>query len=145
MRVYNGGTYDLLHVGHLYVFKQMRDWAGRDGEVIIGLNTDEFVEEFKGHKTVQSYLERSEILSAIKYIDRIVPNVGGKDSTIVLDAIRPDYIAAGHDWYSPDDEKYCKQMGFTKEWLRDRDISLVYMKWMPGYSSTNIRSNAGSV
>ena len=145
MIVYNGGTYDLLHVGHLYVFRQCRELAGPGGEVVIGLNTDEFVEEFKEHKTVQSYLERSEILSAIKHIDRVIPNVGGRDARIAVEAIRPDIIAVGNDWYSVNDEKYCKQMGFTRDWLMERSISLRYMKWMPGYSSTNIRNAAGGV
>lgn len=141
MRVYNGGTYDLLHPGHLYVFRQLRRLAG-DGEVVIGLNTDEFVAEFKGHAPVQSYLERSEVLAACRYIDRVVPNVGGADSKPVLEAVAPDILAAGHDWYSPDHSRYCLQMGFTTQWLDEHRIQLVYLDWLPGHSSTNLRQIA---
>jgi cytidyltransferase-like protein len=141
MIVYNGGTFDLLHPGHLYVFRQLRVLAG-DGEVIIGLNTDEFVAEFKGHAPVQSYLERSEVLAACRYIDRVVPNLGGADSRPVLEAVGPDIIAVGQDWYSSDDSRYCQQMGFTREWLREHHIRLVYMDWLPGHSSTNLRATA---
>ena len=139
MRVYNGGTYDLLHPGHLYVFRQLRALGD---EVVIGLNTDEFVAEFKGHPPVQSYLERSEVLAACRYIDHVVPNVGGADSKPVLEAVAPDILAAGHDWYSPDDARYCRQMGFTREWLDEHRIQLVYLDWLPGHSSTNLREIA---
>lgn len=145
MIVYNGGTYDLLHVGHLRVLRKCRELAGPGGEVVIGLNSDDFVAEFKGHPTVQPYAERSEILSALRYVDRVIPNVGGPDSRPTLEAVNPDVIAVGHDWYSPDDSRYCTQMGFTREWLAERGIRLVYLDWVPGRSSTQVRATASEV
>lgn len=142
LRVYNGSTFDLLHTGHLYVLRQMRELAGVSGEVIIGLNTDEFVEQFKGHKPVQPYAERAEIIAAIRYVDRVVPNVGGADSRVVLEAVMPDIIAVGYDWWSPDDSKYFRQMGFDQSWLDDHGMSLVYLRWLSGRSSTKLRGIA---
>jgi len=144
MRVYNGGTYDLLHPGHLYVLRQCRALAGQ-GEVVVGLNTDDFVERFKGHRPVQGYLERAEVLAACRYVDRVVPNLGGKDSRPILEVVAPDVIAVGRDWYSPDDALYCAQMGFTSQWLAERHIRLHYLDWLPGYSSTNLRAVASSL
>lgn len=141
-RVYNGGTYDLLHRGHLFVFRQMRQLAGPVGTVIIALNTDEFVGEFKDHPPVQSYQDREAVLLGLRDIDEVIPNVGGPDARPAIEAAHPDIIAAGWDWYSPDDSRYCRQMGFTKEWLADHDIRLVYLDWMEGYSSTNLRATA---
>lgn len=141
-RVYNGGTYDLLHAGHVFAFRQMRDWVGTRGEVVIGLNRDAFVERFKGHPTVQSLADRIEVVSSIRYVDRVVENFGDEDSKAVLELIRPDIIAVGHDWWSLDDSRYCQQMGFTPEWLRERQIVLRYMAWMPDRSSTNLRQGA---
>lgn len=144
-RVYNGGTYDLIHVGHLYVLRQLRELAGPDGEVIIALNTDEFVEEFKHHRPVQGYLERAEVLSAIRYVDRVIPNLTGADSKPTIESVMPDIIAAGWDYFSPGDERYCRQMQFTPEWLAERNIELRYLKWLPGRSSTNVRKIASAV
>lgn len=141
-RVYNGGTYDLLHAGHVYAFRQMRDMAGVRGEVVVSLNTDDFVARFKGHPTVQTLAERMEIVAAVRYVDRVVVNWGDEDSKPVLDLVRPDIIAVGHDWYSDDDERYCTQMGFDLEWLSKRGIALRYMKWMPERSSTRLRQIA---
>jgi len=140
-RVYNGGTYDLLHAGHLFAFRQMRQIAGPSGEVIIGLNTDSFVERFKGHETVQKLEERMEIVAALRLVDRVVVNTGDEDSKPVLEAVMPDVIAVGADWWSPDDEKYCRQMGFDHVWLAQRGIELRYMLALPGRSSTKIRDS----
>jgi cytidyltransferase-like protein len=142
MIVYNCGTYDLLHPGHLHVFRQLRRIAGPEGVVIVGLNPDDFVAQFKGHPPVQTYAERFEMLTAIRDIDIVVENTGGADARPTIEAVDPDVIAAGHDWYSPDDSKYCTQMGFTKEWLAEHRIGLVYLDWLDGYSSTNIRATA---
>jgi len=145
VRVYNGASMDLLHSGHLYVIRQMRALAGADGAVIIGLNTDEFIAEFKGHPPVQSLAERMEIVSAIRDVDCVVVNIGGKDSKPVLEMVRPDIIAVGQDWYSVDDSKYCRQMGFDRAWLEDRRIRLHYMDWLPDRSSTNLRVIAKAI
>lgn len=142
MKVLNCGTYDLLHPGHLYVFRQLRSMVGFDGVVVVGLNGDDFVEEFKGHRPVQSYQERFEMLSAIRDIDHVVENIGGADARPMIELVRPDIIAAGHDWYSVDHSRYCKQMGFTLDWLDEWGIELRYLDWRPGYSSTNIRAVA---
>lgn len=138
-RVYNGGTYDLLHAGHLYAFQQMRDLAGPTGEVIVGLNRDEFVARFKGHAPLQSLVERMEVVAALRLVDRVVVNAGDEDSRPVLDVVMPDVIAVGHDWWSVDDSRYCEQMGFTPEWLAERAMRLHYLRWLPGRSSTGLR------
>lgn len=148
-RVYNGGTYDLLHAGHLFAFFQMRAMAGKDGEVIIGLNTDEFVERFKGHPTVQSLAERIEIVSAIRYVDRVVVNVGNEDAKPILELVRPDIIAVGFDWWDgPANSdmgewgRYLEQMDIDFVWLGERGMHLRHMAWAPDRSSTRLRQLA---
>lgn len=146
MRVYNGGTYDLLHPGHLYVLRECRRLAGPGGEVIVALNLDDFVERFKGHRPVQPYLERSEVLSASRLVDRVIPNLGGEDSKPAIEAVMPDIILAGADWQSDDDERYFAQMGFDWAWLHERGIGLRYCpRLVPGRSSTNLRTIAREV
>ena len=142
MIVYNGGTYDLLHPGHLYVFRQLRELAGPDGQVVVALNTDEFVAQFKGHPPVQSYEERREVLLGLRDVDRVVCNFGGADSKHAIEFVKPDIIAAGRDWWSEDDSKYLTQMGFDWPWLDARGIKLVYLDWLDGHSSTNLRATA---
>jgi cytidyltransferase-like protein len=142
MIVYNGGTYDLLHPGHLFVFRQMRELAGPDGSVVIALNTDAFIEEFKGHPPVQVYEERLTVLLGLRDVDEVIPNFGGADSRPTIDAVGPDIIAVGRDWWSEDDSKYLNQMGMDWPWLDARGIRLVYLDWKEGHSSTNLRATA---
>lgn len=144
MRVYVGGSFDLLHHGHRYMLRSARDIATVDGEVIVSLNTDDFHLAYKGRLPVQSYLERSEALTACRDVDRVIPNVGGADSRPALEAVMPDVLLAGADWYSPEDSLYCAQMGLTADWLDERGIELRYMRRrIPGYSTTRLRTVAG--
>ncbi|HPM53978.1 MAG: Phosphopantetheine adenylyltransferase [Euryarchaeota archaeon ADurb.Bin009] len=56
MRVMVGGTFDPLHAGHRKLLSRSFELAGPDGEVVIGLTTDEFAGA-KVHP-VRSYQER---------------------------------------------------------------------------------------
>ncbi|MGB4050897.1 MAG: phosphopantetheine adenylyltransferase [Methanoculleus sp.] len=56
MKVMVGGTFDPLHAGHKTLLTRSFELAGPDGEVIIGLTTDEFAGA-KVHP-VRSYQER---------------------------------------------------------------------------------------
>ncbi|MFY9194824.1 MAG: phosphopantetheine adenylyltransferase [Methanoculleus sp.] len=56
MKVMVGGTFDPLHAGHKKLLTRSFELAGPDGEVIIGLTTDEFAGA-KVHP-VRSYQER---------------------------------------------------------------------------------------
>ena len=145
--VYTGGTFDLFHEGHLELLEACRRMAG-DGKVIVAVNTDEFIERFKHRKPVQSFRERKLMLEACKYVDAVIPNIGEEDSTITIDGWRNnfkefgivneiDIVAIGSDWAGRD---YYGQMGFTKEWLDERNIVLVYVDRRTGQSTTNLKN-----
>ena len=73
--MYSGGTFDLFHSGHVKFLKSCRRIAGKDGKVIIALNTDEYIEAYKGKAPVMSYEERKTVLLGCKYVDFVVPNL----------------------------------------------------------------------
>jgi glycerol-3-phosphate cytidylyltransferase len=130
--VYTGGTFDLPHPGHYRLLERAADF----GKVVVALNTDEFIYNYKGKYPVLTYNEREEILMACKWVDRVIPNFGGEDSTISIDMVKPDYIIIGSDWARRD---YYKQMGFTQDWLDERGIGLIYVPYTKGISSTDIK------
>ena len=72
--IYTGGTFDLLHKGHIRFLKSCRKLAGEDGRVVVSLNTDEFIEAYKGKPPVMTFDERQELLLATKYVDFVVTN-----------------------------------------------------------------------
>jgi glycerol-3-phosphate cytidylyltransferase len=133
--VYTGGTFDLFHSGHVNLLKRCREIAG-DGLVVVSLNTDDFILQFKNKKPVCSEDERAEVLLACRYVDRVVMNVGGADSKIAIDQVQPNYIVVGSDWAEKD---YYAQMSFDQSWLDERGIGLVYVPYTKTISSTAIK------
>lgn len=146
--VYSGGTFDLFHEGHVELLKACKKIAGADGKVVIGLNGDEFIERFKGKRPVQSFRERKLVLESCRYVDLVLDNFGEELSTLTIDSVTSelyrafdygksvDIVAIGTDWAARD---YYAQMGFTKEWLDERDINLIYIDRRTGQSTTNLK------
>ena len=137
LRVYTGGTFDLFHVGHLNLLKRCHEIAGWTGQVIVSLNTDEFVYKYKGKNPVIPYEDRKAILESCKYVDLVMENYGQEDSKqSILLAQLIDIIAIGSDWARKD---YYKQMNFDQDWLDSQRISLIYIPYTSGISSTKIK------
>ena len=132
LKVYTGGTFDLIHSGHVNFLRQ----CAMLGRVIISLNTDEFIEQYKGKRPIMSYDERLEVLSEFRCVSSVIPNTGGIDSKVAIEEVNPDIIAIGSDWARKD---YYKQMGFTQDWLDKRDIMLLYIPYTDGISTTEIK------
>ena len=67
---YVPGVFDLFHVGHLNL---LRNAKSRCEYLIAGVLTDELVEYFKKRTPVIPYAQRAAVVSAIEYVDRVVP------------------------------------------------------------------------
>jgi len=135
-RVYTGGTFDCFHAGHANFLRQCRGLAGEDGEVVVSLNTDEFVTMYKGRPPVISYQDRKAVLEAVRFVDRVVPNTGGPDSRPTIRSVNPSIVAIDTGWAKLD---YYAQMGFTQAWLDSEGILLCYLPRLEGISTTEIR------
>jgi cytidyltransferase-like protein len=132
LKVYTGGTFDLFHSGHVAFLRK----CALVGSVTVSLNTDEFIKAYKGRSPVMSYAEREAVLLGCKYVDAVVPNVGGADSKIAIELAAPDFVIIGSDWARRD---YYKQMQFDQDWLDERDISLAYIPYTSGISTTDLK------
>jgi len=137
LRVYTGGSFDLFHSGHVRFLERCKTLAGEDGQVIVSLNTDEFIKAYKGKGLVMNYEERKSVLLSCRYVDDVVANLGGADSRLAIDLARPDLVVIGSDWARKD---YYSQMGFDQDWLDERGIGLCYIPYTQGISSTDIKS-----
>ena len=140
MKVYTGGTFDLFHTGHVNLLKWCKVLAGSGGRVIVGLNTDEFVERYKHIMPTVSYEDRKTVLLGCRYVDDVVKNEGDEDSKPAIIRVDPDMIVIGSDWHGRD---YLAQMQFTWDWLREHHIVLTYVPNTPEISSTDIRGRLG--
>lgn len=136
LTVYTGGTFDLFHAGHVNFLKR----CAEIGDVVVSLNTDEFIAEYKGKPPVMSYSERSIVLGACRYVSEVIPNIDGADSKTAIELVRPDIIAIGTDWARKD---YYAQMNFTQDWLDERGIGLLYIPYTVGVSTTELKRRVG--
>lgn len=122
----------MFHSGHVAFLRK----CALVGSVTVSLNTDEFIHAYKGKPPVMSYAEREAVLLACRYVDAVVPNVGGDDSTIAIEAVQPDIIIIGSDWARRD---YYAQMGFDQDWLDEHGIGLAYIPYTQGISTTDLK------
>jgi glycerol-3-phosphate cytidylyltransferase len=132
LRVYTGGTFDLFHPGHLAFLQRCKSF----GSVVVSLNTDEFIEKYKGKPPVMNFSEREAVLLGCRYVDQVVANTGGADSRPAIELVQPDLIVIGSDWASKD---YHAQMGFDQAWLDSRNIGLCYIPYTKGVSTTSLK------
>jgi len=125
MKVLTMGTFDLLHVGHIELFNYCKMF----GDLVIGLNTDEFVLQYKGKLPVQNYVTRWDNIVRFVGIEARKNEESGKD---LIGWVEPDMIVVGMDWHERD---YLKQIGVTGKFLNDNNIILVYAPRTTGVSS----------
>ena len=74
-----------------------------------------------------------------RHVDQVIPNYHGEDSKPTILQVNPDIIAIGDDWAKKD---YYGQMNFTQDWLDQNDITLVYLPYKKGISSSIIRQKS---
>lgn len=133
-KAYCGGTFDLLHPGHVRFFRWVHD---NFDYLIVGLNTDDFVEKYKGKPPAQPYAEREEMLRACRWVNDVVPNIGGADSRPAIDNVRGvTHIVNGSDW---DRQRLMQQMGLTEHYLELRNIRIALCPLERLFSTTELK------
>ena len=118
------GTFDLLHYGHINIFKRAKALGDK---LIVGLSTDEF-NAIKGKKSYFSYEERKLLLDAIKYIDEVIPETEWEQKVKDVKKYNVDIFVMGDDWKGKFD--------FLKEYCE-----VVYLPRTPEISTTKIKND----
>ena len=87
------GTFDILHLGHLNLFKQAKQLGDK---LVVVVARDCNVKKVKGQKTMHNEKERLEFLRHIDLVDGVM--LGDKrDMYKVIGKVKPDLIALGYD------------------------------------------------
>lgn len=116
------GTFDLLHIGHIRLLKRAKRLGD---ELIVGLSTDEF-NKIKHKTSFFDYDVRKEILEAIKYVDKVIPEENWEQKVSDIQKFSIDLFVMGSDWQGEFDhlESYCK----VKYLERTKNISTSLLK-----------------
>lgn len=93
--VFTNGCFDILHVGHIRVFRE----AKKRGDIlIVGLNSDASVKKLKGPtRPLVPVKERAELLANLELVDYVVVFAEETPENLIR-AIRPDVLVKGADY-----------------------------------------------
>lgn len=121
-KVITYGTFDLLHYGHINLFKRARALGDF---LIVAVSTDEFnlIKEKKSHF---SYKYRKQMVEAIRYVDEVIPENSWEQKIEDIKKGDIDIFVIGDDWKGKFDylSDYCE---------------VVYLERTPEVSTTKIK------
>ena len=121
------GTFDLFHVGHVRLLKRLADLGD---ELVVAVSTDEF-NALKGKTSIISYEDRAEIVSAVRYVDKVIPENGWDQKRQDIIDHGVDVFAMGSDWAGKFDD------------LTDL-CEVRYLDRTDGISSTQLKEQLGA-
>tara|TARA_A100001391_G_C4891050_1_gene230892 strand:+ start:170 stop:559 length:390 start_codon:yes stop_codon:yes gene_type:complete len=123
-KVWINGCFDVLHRGHLELFK----YAKMQGDyLIVGIDSDNRVRKLKGdHRPINSAEDRKMFLECINFVDDVV--VFNSDEELIenIKNFNPDYMIIGSDYENK------KVIG------SEHAKKLIFFERITGYSTTKI-------
>lgn len=130
--MYNTGftasTFDLLHSGHIAMLREAKTQCRY---LICGLQVDPSVDRPEKNKPVQTLVERYVQLSAVKYVDEIIPYSTEEDLVDILGMYDINVRILGDEYKNKD---------FTgKDICQARGIDLYFNKRDHRFSSSGLR------
>jgi len=126
-------TFDLLHAGHI---QMLRDAKEQCDYLICGLQIDPSLDRPEKNSPVQTIVERHTQLSAVKYVDEIIPYQTETDLEDILNMLHIDVRILGEEY---------KNGKFTGRAIcAKRGIELFFNKREHRFSSSDLRNRVES-
>lgn len=128
------GAFDLLHAGHILMFKEAKEVCDY---LIVGIHINPQLEKPKKNKPIESVVERAIKIKACKYVDGIVFYETLNDLENLFSILKIDIRIIGEDhkdtWTSA--KEICKRKG----------IEIYYNKREHDFSSSELRKRIKNV
>ena len=127
MRVLTFGVFDMLHIGHILLFKRAKELGDR---LIVAVQDGDYILKYKpGTNMVYTTKERLYMVSTIKYVDEVIVY---KDVDKDIQNIEFDVFAKGPDQI---------HSGFQRavEWCKANGKEVIVIPRTDGISSTMLR------
>jgi len=117
------GAFDLLHAGHVVMLEEAKSYCDH---LIVGLQTDPTIDREEKNKPVQSVYERYVQLSAVRYVDEIIPYDTEQSLIDLLQSQQIDVRFVGEE--------------YRNIFLTGRDlVELHYTSRLHSFSSSSLR------
>lgn len=91
------GTFDLLHFGHVKFLEEAKKAGGENAKLVVIVARDSTVQKRKGTMPVMPEDQRRALVEALKVVDEALLGYEEFDIGRVIEKIKPDIIAVGHD------------------------------------------------
>ncbi|MGL1902324.1 MAG: adenylyltransferase/cytidyltransferase family protein [Fibrobacterales bacterium] len=124
-RIITFGTYDLLHIGHINIFKRARKLGDY---LIAGVSTDALNLTKKDKKPVYSENDRAEIVKSLRYVDEVFFEESLDLKREYIQKFNADILVMGDDWEGKFD--FCKDL-----------CEVVYLDRTPEISTTKLKED----
>lgn len=126
---YTQGTFDMFHIGHLNLLHQAKE---RCDTLVVGVNTDQLVSEYKHKNPVVGEQDRAAIISELRCVDKVVL-CNTLSKTHAWQQLHFDAVFIGNDWKG--NERW-KQ---TEIDLKPLGAEVIYLEHTEGVSSSLLR------
>ncbi len=122
---YTTGVFDLFHIGHLNLLRRAKEQCDY---LIVGVSSDDLV-EYKHKRAVIPFDERLQIVQAIRYVDKAVPQQD-MNKMGAWQKYHFNVMFVGDDWKNT--EKWNKY----EEEFKKVGVDIVYFPYTKSTSST---------
>jgi|TARA_R110000744_G_scaffold23913_3_gene60436 rfaE bifunctional protein nucleotidyltransferase chain/domain len=112
MKIWTNGCFDILHRGHIELFKYAKSLGG---ELYVGIDSDYKVNKDKGpDRPFFSEDDRRCLVNSIKYVDSTYIFGSTYELEQLIKRISPDIMVIGSDWKGKTviGEQYAKKLEF---------------------------------
>ena len=130
---YTQGVFDMFHIGHLNILRRAKEQCDF---LIVGVSTDELVQHDKNKTPIIPFEERSQIIEAVKYVDKVVPQIN-KNKFAAWEKYKFDKMFVGSDWQGTD------AWNHFEEQFKPLGVEIVYLSHTDGISSSMLREKIG--
>ena len=125
------GVYDMLHIGHILLFKHAKElFPDEECWLIVAVQDGDYILKYKpGTKMVYTTEERLLMVGSVRWVDEVVTY---KDVDVDIQNIDFDVFAKGPDQ---------NHAGFQKavEWCKNNQKEVIIIPRTEGISSTMLR------
>lgn len=127
---YTQGVYDMFHIGHLNILNRAKELCDY---LIVGINSDSLVRDYKHKTPVIPEIERMEIVRNIKAVDEVIL-AETLDKMVQHNKIGFDVIFIGSDWEGN------PRWEATKKEMSRINVDVVFLPHTDGVTSTMLRN-----
>lgn len=126
--VYTGGTFDLLHRGHINIFRRAKMIGNY---LIVSISTNKLIRSYKSYDPILNYRERVSIVRDIRYVDKVVKQTKLFDVK-QFEELGADIFIVGDDWANRVD------IPEGLRWLKEKD-KVLFIPYTKGLNTTYIK------